>query len=176
VLRIEKAVPSDLPQVLDLICEVIKDMTARGNEQWNDQYPRPEIFEADIKEGTLFAMKERGKLIGIIVLTAQPFEQYENIEWEDTNGRHLVGHRIAIHPKWHRKGIANRFMEFAEEYARKNGYSSIRVDTYHKNDRSQALIAKRGFTRRPGHINFPECNGPYFCYELVLSKKGRGKG
>jgi GNAT superfamily N-acetyltransferase len=147
-------------------------MNARGNEQWNDQYPRPEVFEADIKDGTMYVMKENGKVVGIVVLTEQQDKQYEDIDWEDTKGRFLVGHRIAVHPRWHHKGIAKRFMDFAEEYARKNGYSSIRVDTYHKNERSQALIARRGFTRRPGHINFPECTGPYYCFELIL---GTGK-
>jgi len=148
-------------------------MNARGNEQWNDQYPRPEVFEADIKDGTLYAMKEKGKVVGIVVLTEQQDKQYEDVKWEDAKGRYLVGHRIAIHPKWHRKGIANRFMDFTEKYARKNGFSSIRVDTYHKNERSQALIAKRGFKRRPGHINFPECTGPYYCYELILGTGDR---
>jgi ribosomal protein S18 acetylase RimI-like enzyme len=150
-------------------------MNAHGNDQWNDKYPRPGIFEADIKSGTLYAMKEKGKVLGIVVLSDQQDRQYEDIGWEDANGRYLVGHRIAVHPRWHRKGIANKFMDFALEHARKNGFSSIRVDTYHKNLRSQALLEKRGFKKRPGHINFPECTGPYFCYEQLLNEKGRGK-
>jgi len=157
--------------VLDLIQTVIKDMTARGNEQWNDEYPTRDVFEKDIEEQGLYVMKERGRILGIMVISKEQEPQYDPVPWTDKHGKYLVGHRIAVRPGLHRKGIADKFMEFFLEYARTNGYTSIRLDTYHKNDRSQALMEKYGFKRIRGHINFRECSGPFYPYELVLSKK-----
>jgi len=56
--------------------------------------------------------------------------------------------------------------------ARQKGFTSIRLDTYHKNIRSQALIEKHGYRRIPGHIHFPDCDGPFFCYEKRIWGKG----
>ena len=162
---------SDLQQVQELIRQVISNMKERGNEQWNDQYPKPEIFEQDIKKGHLYAMMDGKTVIGIIVLTDEPDEMYEGMGWTVKDGKLLIGHRIAVLPSFHCKGIAKKLMDFMEEHARKNGYSSIRLDTYHKNDRSQAMLLSRGYRRIPGHINFPECSGPYYCYELILKTK-----
>ena len=143
-------------------------MNDRGNEQWNEEYPKPEKFQKDVDSGTLFALMDGRKVLGIIVISEEQDEQYADVQWNDRGGRPLALHRIAVDPMHHKKGIADKLMTFAEGYARKNCYTSLRVDTYHKNDRSQALIAKWGFQRLPGHINFPECKGPYFCYEKIL--------
>jgi ribosomal protein S18 acetylase RimI-like enzyme len=171
VLRISKAGPKDLPQVLDLIQAVIKNMTARGNEQWNEQYPTREVFEKDLTEKNLYIMKDHTRVVGVMVISQEQEPQYDPVPWTDKDGRYLVGHRIAVLPGLHRKGLADKFMDFFLAYAQKNGYTSIRLDTYHKNDRSQALMEKYGFTRLPGHINFRECTGPFYCYELNLRKK-----
>jgi GNAT superfamily N-acetyltransferase len=170
-LRISLAGPKDLPQVLDLIQAVIKDMTSRGNEQWNDEYPTREIFENDIKCQQLYTMTESGRILGIMVITHEQEPQYDPVPWKEKKGKYVVGHRIAVLPGQHRKGIADKFMEFFLKYAQENGCTSIRLDTYHKNDRSQALMEKYGFKRLPGHINFRECTGPFYCYELVFEKK-----
>lgn len=145
-------------------------MQSRGNEQWNDEYPTREVFEEDIKLGHLYAMKEGGRILGIMVITDEQEPQYDPVPWKDKDGKYLVGHRIAVLPGQHRKGLADKFMAFFLEYARKYGYTSIRLDTYHKNDRSQALMEKYSFKRLPGHINFRECTGPFYPYELVLDK------
>jgi len=169
-LRIDTATQRDLPQVLDLVRDVIFDMNKNGNEQWNEEYPKPGLFESDIQNKEMHAMKDGGKIVGIITLSEKQDKQYDDIKWTDRLERPLMVHRLAVHPKWHRKGIATKLMEFAGEYAQKHAYSSIRLDTYHKNERSRAMFLKMGYLRRPGHIHFPECRGPYYCYELVHSR------
>jgi len=139
-----------------------------GNDQWNDQYPKQDLFINDIETGTLFAMKEDGKMIGIIVLSEYQDKEYGDIEWNDISGKVLVVHRLAIYPTWQRKGIAGLLLDFSEKFAKENGYSSIRVDTYSKNIRSLRFFEKRGYERRPGHIHFPECEAPYYCFEIPL--------
>jgi ribosomal protein S18 acetylase RimI-like enzyme len=167
-LNIVKAALKDLPDIMDLIRLVIKDMNDCGNDQWNDQYPRTEVFEKDIKDGTLYAMRDGGNIVGIIVITEEMDKEYEDVKWEDSDGKPIVFHRIAVVPGLRRQGIADGLNEFAEDLARRKGFTSIRLDTYHKNVRSQALIEKHGYRRIPGVIHFPDCDGPFFCYEKRL--------
>jgi GNAT superfamily N-acetyltransferase len=143
-------------------------MMERGNDQWNDQYPKQHLFVDDIDAGTLYTMKEEGSIIGIIVLSEYQDKEYGDIEWDDGSGKVLVVHRLAVHPKWQCKGIAGLLMDFSERFARDNGYTSIRLDTYSRNTRSLNFFKKRGYDQRPGHIHFPECEAPYYCFEIPL--------
>lgn len=167
-MQIVKANSSDTEEILDLVQEIIRDMNAHGIDQWNEIYPPPRIFVSDVKSGSLFAVKSDDKIVGIIVLTGEPDEEYEQIEWKDKHGKALIIHRIAVHPKWQRKGIGEKLMDYAEDFAKKNGYSSIRVDTHSGNPRSLRLFEKRKYERKPGEIFFPECEGPFFCFELII--------
>ena len=169
-MKIVKAALKDLPDIMDLICLVIKDLNAGGNFQWNDAYPRTEVFEKDIRDGTLYTIKDGGNIVGIIVMTEEMDKEYEDVKWEDAKGRPVVFHRIAVLPGLRRQGIADNLNDFAEDLARKKGFTSIRLDTYHKNVRSQSLIEKHGYKRIPGHIHFPDCDGPFFCYEKMIKK------
>lgn len=171
-MRIVKAGLEDLPDIMDLIRIVIKDLNDGGNFQWNDQYPRIEVLEKDIRKGTLYGMKDGGNIVAIIVITEEMDKEYEDVKWEDVGGRPVVFHRIAVRPGLRRQGLADKLSDFAEDLARKKGFTSIRLDTYHKNVRSQSLIEKHGYKRIPGHIHFPDCDGPFFCYEKRLRKTG----
>jgi ribosomal protein S18 acetylase RimI-like enzyme len=170
-MEIVKAETKDEEEILALVDEVIKEMQGSGIDQWNDIYPPRDIFRKDIEKEELFAAKVEGRIAGIIVLSKEQDKEYEDMEWDDKDGKYFLVHRLAIHPKWHRQGIANKLMDFAEEYAKENGFTSIRLDTYSGNPRSQDFFRKRGLEIKPGHIHFPECPGPYFCYEIAIRKK-----
>lgn len=165
-----RAESKDTKEILDLVQACIKDMNLNGIDQWNEQYPLPEIFISDIKTGSLFAMKDDEEIVGIIVLSGEQDKEYGPIDWTDKFGKPLVIHRLAVHPKWQRRGFAGKLMDFAEDYAKENTYSSIRVDTYSGNPRSLRFFEKRGYERKPGQIFFPECTGPYYCYEMIITK------
>ncbi len=170
-MEIVRADSEDIEEILDLIQECIKNMNKHGIDQWNDEYPPSEIFISDVEKGILFVMKDEGSIVGIIVLSEEQDEQYNEIDWVDKLGKVLIVHRLAVHPKWQRRGIAGELMDYAENYAEENGYSSIRVDTYSGNPHSLKLFEKRKYRRRPGHVFFPECEGPFYCYEIMITKK-----
>lgn len=167
-MEIIRANAEDIKEVLKLVQECIKDMNDQGIDQWNEQYPQHEIFVTDIKKGSLYIIKNEEKIAGIIVLSEEQDEQYDEIDWEDKFGKALLVHRLAVHPKLQGMGIAQKLMDFAESYAKENGYSSIRLDTYSENPRSRKLFEKRKYKRKFGQIYFPECKEPYYCYEMLL--------
>ena len=169
-MEIIRARQKDIPEVLELVKVSIKDMNESGIHQWNERYPPLEIFESDVQSGTLFIMKEEERLAGIIVLSKEQDEEYKDVDWTDRSGRALVVHRLAVHPEFQRKGMATKLMDFAENYARENGYTSIRVDTFSGNPRSLKFFEKLNYERKPGHIHFPENKEPYYCFEMIINK------
>ena len=61
-------------------------------------------------------------------------------------------------------------MDFAEDYAIRKGYDSIRLDTFSKNPRNQKFYEIRGY-HRLGNVYFSDQSAdPFYCYELVLNK------
>lgn len=167
-MEITKAVSTDIQQILDLVQKCILEMNSDSITQWNDQYPPMDIFSTDIEKGDLFILKIEDRIVGIIVLSSEQDKEYEPIKWTDQNGAPLVIHRLATHPDWQRKGLASKLMDFAEEFAKNNDYTSIRLDTFSLNPRMQNLILKFKYKRKQGEIFFPENDEPYYCYEKIL--------
>jgi ribosomal protein S18 acetylase RimI-like enzyme len=167
-MEILRAEQLDIPQILALVQECIQDMNANGITQWNDQYPPMEIFSNDLDDNSLFTLKDNNKLLGIIVISDIQDEEYKDIKWQDSAGKFIVVHRLAVHPSWQRQGLAEKMLDFAELYAKDNGFTSMRIDTFSKNPRTLRLFEKRNYERKPGEIHFPENSEPYYCYEKLL--------
>jgi ribosomal protein S18 acetylase RimI-like enzyme len=61
-------------------------------------------------------------------------------------------------------------MDFAEQFAIDNKYTSIRLDTFSKNSRNKNFYEIRGF-KRLGEIHFPkQSEFPFYCYEWLCKK------
>ncbi|AIQ65291.1 GCN5 family acetyltransferase [Paenibacillus stellifer] len=144
----------DLERIMALIAECVRVMQEGGSDQWNESYPNREVIAKDIEQGTLYVFEDDGTPAGIIVLDENEAEEYQSIDWVQKEGRHLVMHRLAVHPEIQGKGIARRLLAFAEDQAAREGYSSIRMDTYAKNDRALSLYLRLGYEVR-GEVRFP---------------------
>lgn len=79
----------------------------------------------------------------------------------------MVIHRLALHPEWQGRGIGSMLMDHAEDHARQNGFSCIRLDTYTGTPRALAMYARRGY-QQIGQVWFPRRELPFDCMELVL--------
>ena len=93
---------------------------------------------------------------------------YNSIDWLTPDSSNLYIHRLAIHPEHQKKGWAKKLMDFAEDYAIKNGTISIRLDTFSQNKRNNRFYEARGFVRL-GDVYFVKQSAfPFHCYEKVL--------
>lgn len=165
---IRKAVPSDLDAIYALTQSCAKAMIANDIYQWNEHYPKRERFLKDIKLQELYILEQHNHIKGIIVLTDLMDEEYIPIQWLTKNQYNLYIHRLAVHPDFWGQGYAQQLMTFAEEYAKKNTYQSIRLDTFSQNKRNQQFYETRGY-QRLGDIYFPkQSEHPFHCYEFVL--------
>ena len=110
----------------------------------------------------LFVLKNDKEIIGAINISEEQELEYETINWEFDNSKGLIIHRLVIDPKYQVKGYARKLMEFAEKFASKNNYSSIKFDAYSQNRRVIEFYEKRKYFIR-GDVNFSEREYPYHC-------------
>lgn len=153
--------------VMEMVTRCIAHMRANGIDQWDRVYPARADIDADAAAGNLFVAREGPTPVGMIVLNEEQAPEYAPLAWSLADPRPLVIHRLCVRPDWQGQGIAHRLMDFAEDYAARNGYRSVRLDTYLGNPRALALYRNRGY-REAGMARFPRRSRPFICCEKVL--------
>lgn len=153
--------------VMFLLRRCVEDMNQANMFHWNSAYPSARTIMDDIEAGTLFIYIEHGVCKGMIVLNESPSDEYRDVEWELKSGKILIVHRLAVNPVFQGRGIGRKLMEFAVHYARKSGYSAIRLDVIENNLMANDLYRGMGF-RKAGTFHFPFQKAPFICYELSL--------
>lgn len=165
---IRRAKISEIPDILEITLACAEAMIARGIYQWNEHYPSAVAFENDIKRKELFVLEIEEEFIGTIVVSTNMDEEYKPVKWLTSSTNNCYIHRLAVHPKFQGEGYAQQLMDFAENYARETGFSSIRLDTFSQNKRNQLFYEHRGYQKLED-IHFPkQSEHPFHCYELVL--------
>jgi GNAT superfamily N-acetyltransferase len=152
-LKIAQANPGDIVPVMELIRKAVRAMNDSGLFQWTEDYPNEEIITEDIAAGTLYKITTGDVIAGIIVLNHQYFPEYDVLKWDVNDPHPLIVHRLCIHPDYQGQGLSRILMQFAEAYALRNHYLSIRLDTGTLNTKALALYDALGY-RRVGEVSF----------------------
>jgi len=164
---IRKATYTDIEKILTLTNACAKYMISNKIFQWNEYYPNKFAFENDIKRNELYILEKRSEFIACIAISTFMDKEYNSVKWLTKNKNNIYIHRLAVHPKHQGEGFAQQLMDFAEGFAMKNNYTSIRLDTFSQNKRNQKFYELRNY-KRLGNIYFPkQSNEPFYCYELV---------
>ena len=167
---IRLAKKKEMLKLLAITKACAENMVSQNILQWNDKYPSKAAFKVDLLRKELYVLTFEKKIIGCIVLTPIMDKEYLPIKWLTPNKNNLYIHRLAIHPDFQGKGFAQKLMNFAEEFAIKNNYSSIRLDTFSKNPRNQKFYELRDY-KKLGTIYFPkQSEFPFYCYERLCKK------
>lgn len=165
---IEKGTYVDIKPLLEVTRACAKHMISRGIYQWNETYPNIDVFTNDVDLGQLYILRKDRLILGSIVVSEIMDEEYYDIEWLTRNDKNIYIHRLAVHPNYQGQGFAQNLMKFAEDFARKNQFNSVRLDTFSQNTRNNIFYQKRGY-KRLGDVYFPkQSNHPFHCYELIL--------
>jgi len=127
--------------------------------------PSRELIEQYLSESSIFLASSKGKTKGIIVL--YPIE--ESI---------LEIKNLAVVPSFQKKGLGKNLILFAENFAKANGYTKLRICTGNTSFHQLALYQKLGFQKKDKIPNFfleqyPE---PIFengmqCKDLIVLEK-----
>lgn len=119
-------------------------MRASGNLQWDDKYPNPEIFVADISLNQLWVAGIDGLVVGVSAITTEQYPEYEQVGF-DINDPAIVTHRLVVSPQHRGQGIAEALLMEAEYEAGRRGVPLLRIDTNFENKAAQKLFIKLGY-------------------------------
>lgn len=165
---IRRAKISEIPEII-LICNACAaKMISNGIYQWNEHYPSAEAFEKDIERDELYVLVIDKKVIGTIVISTLIDKEYKPVKWLNSNSKSVYIHRLSVDPNLQGKGYAQQLMDFAENHAKQNGFTSVRLDTFSQNKRNQQFYEKRGYQRLEDIFYPKQSEHPFHCYELVL--------
>jgi ribosomal protein S18 acetylase RimI-like enzyme len=166
-LRIALVAENDIDRIMDLVKDCIDDMETRGIHQWGEYYPTREIIQDDIENRSMYTAKENDEVLGIIAINEEQPPEWEKVNWSTQEGRILTVHRLAVKPTRQKQGIARRLLDYAEDYAADNGYTSIRLDAYSGNPIALRLYENHQY-KRVGQVYFPMRDLPFYVYEKIL--------
>ncbi len=169
-MTIDKTNISQLDNIFKIFKECRIVMENNDIFQWTEHYPTLEIIASDIQMGYLYCLTENEKTVGVINISDIQELEYKNIHWRNNDGKILVIHRLAVDPQFQKQGYAKKLMDFAEDYAIKDNYSSVRLDAYSGNERVLRFYENRDYEKR-GEVFFPERELPFYCYEKQLDRK-----
>jgi GNAT superfamily N-acetyltransferase len=157
----------NIPQIMNLIAEVVPLMIASGNFQWDSTYPNSRVFENDIALNQLWVAEVEGNIAGVTAITTDQEPEYAEVGWDVTEPA-IVTHRLAVSANYRGQGIAAALLQQADEVAKARGISKLRVDTNTANTATQKLFPRLGYTFA-GEISLGFRPGMrFYCYEKVL--------
>lgn len=142
--------PADLAQaeaIWAIIRQAIERRRQDGSDQWQNGYPNPEIIRRDIEAGHGFVLMadEEIAVYGALIFNDEP--AYNDIEGQWlTTGDFLVVHRVAVEECFHGRGLVQAFFAAAEDYARRHGVFSVKVDTNFDNAPMLHILQRLGYT------------------------------
>lgn len=168
-MLIKKALESDLALLLSVVKSCGQNLIEQGIFQWNENYPSKEVLQNDIALQQIWKLELANRMVGLIVLTEIADSEYQQVKWLTKNQQNLYIHRLAVHPNFQGQGYAQKLMDFAEKYAKENGYNSIRLDTFSQNKRNQHFYEQRNYIKLES-IYFPNQSAfPFYCYEKIMN-------
>ena len=168
MIKIELAEINDINDIMKMIHDCANDLISKNIFQWNEKYPSKDIFLSDIEKKNLFILKNNSGIIGCIALSNEKDIEYTDVKWLTKDDKNLYLHRLAVDPKFQKKGIGKLLMDFAEDYARNNKFISVRLDTFSKNERNNRFYKSRKY-KKLDDVYFPnQSEFPFHCYEKLL--------
>jgi len=162
-----KAKIEEVSIIMAMIQEAIAAMQSQGIHQWDQHYPTNRWIQNDIEEGSGFVVVDQDDIVAYVCVNQDQPDEYAMIKWEDEDGKCCVIHRLVVHPDHQGKGIAKFLIASYEEYAVKQGYSSVRLDTFSENPISMNLYPKLGYIRR-GDVKFTHRDSLFPVFEKKL--------
>lgn len=166
-MTFRKATVTDLAEITQLFSKAIEKMISQNILQWDEIYPTPDDFLADINNNHAFVGidKTSGKIGVYYVLNQEYDEEYNYASWNSNTSKFYVLHRLCVHPDFQHQGIATKTVQHIEAQALKDGMEDLRLDVYSQNPYSLKLYARAGFVKT-GEANWRK--GLFYLMEKTL--------
>ena len=145
-LNFRQATPDDSQEIWQILQQAILRRKNDGSRQWQDGYPNAGTVQSDIEHGIGYVLTENDEVAAYAAVIFNDEPAYEAIEgkWL-SEGDFNVVHRVAVCDKAAGKGFATEIFRRIEEFSRKNGILSIKVDTNFDNVAMLRILEKLGY-------------------------------
>lgn len=144
-ITLRKALPEDLPAMVDYYRRAVRFMNNRGVRMWDDLYPTKDDLEKDIAGNNMYIAEHKGKAIAAAVINCYRDPQYDEVQWEQPESSYMVIHRMCIDPEYTGMGLGDYMLYHCERMISERGYNHVRLDTFHKNYPALKLYSKFGY-------------------------------
>ena len=147
---IRKTNKSDLIAVMPIFGEARKTIALLGIDQWQNGYPSENVILSDIDKGQSYICDLDGNICGTFAMLTESEPTYDKIydgHWltGDESHDYIAIHRVAISVSSRGSGLSGKIIEFAADFAKKNGRKSLRIDTHRGNKVMRRMLEKNGF-------------------------------
>ena len=147
---IRKNSKTDTGKVMPIFEEARRTIAALGIDQWQNGYPSEDVILADIELGQSYVCEIDGKICGCFAMLENGEPTYDKIydgHWLTGDGsqNYVAIHRVAISVSNRGRGLSGKIIEFAADFAVKNGKKSLRIDTHRGNAVMRRMLEKNGF-------------------------------
>lgn len=166
-MNIRLANMMDLPSVLNLFQKVLPVMNANGNFRWDESYPSDKTFTKDINNHNLFIAREKGEIVGVVVIDSYFPPEYSTVDWKSSPNT-FTFHRMMVDPDHRGVGVARALFDYLEDRGQLLGLKSIRVDANEHNSVMLHLLKKLSYSP-VGVISFRGLDSDFICFEKTLS-------
>ena len=109
-------------------------------------YPVESTARAALERDELFVC-EAGGVVAAAIINRQQVDVYKLGNWKypAVDEEVMVLHTLVVEPEASGRGVGKAFVDFYEDYARKNGCKVLRMDTNARNLRARAMYEKLGY-------------------------------
>ena len=139
-VRFDKAVPKDLPQLVDLLGQLFSQEAEFTPNAAKQEAALKMIF-ADPRLGRLFVARDGPKVVAMasLLFTVSTAE----------GGRAALFEDLVVRPDYRKQGIGARLLEHVIAEARAEGVLRITLLTDMQNEQAQLLYRRLGFVGSP---------------------------
>ena len=151
-MELKQATLADFESVLAFYGDVM-DRTpeiARYARWQKGKHPTSEGNKTFIEEGSLYLRREKGVIIGALVLSMHQGEEYHAIAWSQdaADDEVAVIHLLAVCPDYQGTGIGSEMVLESIQLAQTQGIKAIRLDALASNTPAHRLYERLGFVNR----------------------------
>lgn len=149
MLKLRRAVPEDLPAIVELYDGVIRRFQAQtGSMGWRKGvYPTEEGLRDAVLAGTMYVGEAEGRMAAGMILTQGTDKSYGAAPWrvDAPDDRTAVIHTLGVSPDFAGRGLALEMIRGAAALAREKGWLALRLDVLEGNAAAIRLYERAGF-------------------------------
>jgi GNAT superfamily N-acetyltransferase len=142
----EARLPADKPVILQFIMALQRYETSLEPNRRHDLGMAEEYFAVLLersRSGAIFlAEDETGRPIGWTIVYEEETEAF--IRADERRFAYLA--ELYVKEDWRGRGVGQNLIAACEDWARRSGYCTMRIDLLSRNERAAAAYAKAGYT------------------------------